>query len=193
MQKNNTPLNHLELLYEMNRLFLSFLQTRARRDQDCFELPAQVRTALSEASDEQLDRAAALPHALFRLHLEASRAADAPPERSTPEAIGVYCLQISLLQSARELCRQNAHLAQTFLNLPATDLIRLRCLALIELTGLAENAHLVTAGFAGEPWLWQKMLSPNAASEQRSLRLIALQPRAADMLSSRPGAAMRMH
>lgn len=192
MQENNTTLDHLDLVYEMNRLFLSFLQGRAKRDIDCLGLPAAISALLRSADDEQLNRAAALPHALFRLDLAPSSTADAPLERSSSEAIALYCLQVSLLQSVRNLCRQNAHLAQAFLSLPATSLVRLRCLVLIELTGLAESSRLVRAGFADKPWLWREMLSADAALDQRRLRLIAMQPRTADMLLQPRRAGIRI-
>ncbi len=192
MQENNTPLHHLELLHEMNRLFLSFLQCAAQRAQDCLGLPGDIAARLAATRAAQLDAAAALPHALFRLDLDASHMADAPLERTSSEAIALYCLQVSLLQSVRELCRRNAHLAQAFLDLPASELIRLRCLALIEIADLAESSRLVRAAFVDEPWLWRRILSVEAASDQRSLRLIALQPRAADMLPLRRRGGLRI-
>jgi hypothetical protein len=187
MLKNNKTLPHLELLFEMNRLFLSFLQVRAQRDQDCLGLPAGIARLLGPATDEQLDRAAGLPHALFALDLNdaANRAADAPPVRMSPEATGVYCLQVSLLQSARNLCHHNAHLAQTFLGLEAASLMRLRCLTLIDITTLAESMRVVRTAFASEARLWTEILSMDDTDDQRWLRLIALQPRAADMLPPR--------
>ncbi len=184
MHENNNSIPHLELLFEMNRLFLSFLQERARRGQDCLGLPAGIAPLLSTAHDAQLDRAASLPHALFCLSLssESGRAADAPLIHMSSEAIAIYCLQVSLLQSARNLCRQNAPLAQTFLGLQAGCLMRLRCLALIDITSLAESTRAVRAGFASEPRLWTQILNMNDADDHRALRLIALQPRATDML-----------
>lgn len=181
MQENNNPLDHLERVYEMNRLFLSFLQLRARRRADCLGLPGPIAVLFRTASDAQLDRAAALPQALFRLNLERRNTADAPMERTSKEATDLYCLQISLLQGARNLCRRSSHLARTFLSLPASSLIRLRCLALLELTGVAESSQLVRASFSDEPWLWNEVLSSQAAGEQRQLRLLALQPRAGDL------------
>jgi hypothetical protein len=183
MQENHTLLSHLELIHEMNRLFLSFLQDRAKRGCACLGLPASIGALLRAASDVQLDRAASLPHALFSLDLdlELRTTADAPVPRTSPEAIALYCLQISLLQSARNLCRANSHLAQTFLRLPARTLIQLRCLALIELTGVAATSRLACASFADEAWLWRKILSTGAPEDQRRLRLIALQPRAVDV------------
>ncbi|MGD8323009.1 MAG: hypothetical protein PVF50_01490 [Gammaproteobacteria bacterium] len=181
MQENNSPLDHLELVYEMNRLFLSFLQDRARRSFDCLGLPAPIAARLRSAGDAQLDRAAGVPHALFRLDLEPVSAADAPLEYASSEAIALYALQSSLLLSARNLCRQNPHLAQTFLSLPASTLIRLRCLALIEIATVARTARLCSAAFANELWLWHEVLDAESSGEQRRLRLIAMQPRVADL------------
>jgi hypothetical protein len=184
MQENNKSTPHLELLFEMNRLFLSFLQARARRGQDCLGLPAVIEPLLDAAPDAQLDRTASLPHALFAVNLNdpADRAADAPLLPMSAEATGLYCLQVSLLQSARHLCRHNAPLAQTFLGLNPGCLMRLRCLALIDITNLPESTRVVSAAFAGEPRLWAQMLSMGDAEDHRSLRLIALQPRASDIL-----------
>ncbi len=184
MQENNNSTPHLELLFEMNRLFLSFLQARAQRGQDCLGLPGVIEPLLRDAPEVQLDRAAGLPHALFALNLSdaADFAADAPLPLMSADAAGLYCLQVSLLQSARNLCRQNAPLAQTFLGLQAGCLMRLRCLALIDITQLAESTRAVRAGFVSEPRLWMQMLSMDDSDDQRCLRLIALQPRATDML-----------
>ncbi len=187
MPKNNKSLPHLELLFEMNRLFLSFGQARVQRGQDCLGLSAGITGLLGSATDEQLDRAAGLPHALFALNLNdaANCAADAPPVRMSPEATAVYCLQVSLLQSARNLCHHNAHLAQTFLGLDAASVMRLRCLTLIDITTLAESMRVVSTAFAGEARIWTEILSVDDTDDLRWLRLIALQPRAADMLPER--------
>jgi hypothetical protein len=190
MQENNSASDHLEQICEMNRLFLSFLQDRARRRIDCLGLDEATCELLHAATETQLDRAATLPRALFSFDIDPLRAADAPFERDAGNLIAIYSLQSKLLLSARSLCRQNAHLAQTFLGLPARMLIRLRCLTLIELIALAETHCLVAAGFDGEPWIWRELLDAGRSSEKRSLRLIALQPRTGDLtLHAESGAA----
>lgn len=181
MQENNSPLEHLELVYEMNRLFLSFLKDRARRRSDCLGLTPSICTLLREAGEARLDQAAALPRALFHIDIDLSETAVRAPERMSRDVIALYSLQSKLLLSARNLIRQNAHLAQTFLGLPARTLIQLRCLALMELATLADTACVLAAGFEAEPWLWRELLCSENPLEQRRLRLIALQPRAADI------------
>jgi hypothetical protein len=181
MQENNNASDHLEQICEMNRLFLSFLHERARRRVDCLGLDETTCELLRTATEAQLDRAATVPRALFSFAIDALRAADAPLQRDAGDLIAIYSLQSKLLLSARNLCRQNAHLAQTFLGLPARMLIRLRCLTLIELVALAETDCLVAAGFDSEPWLWRELLGAGNSSERRSLRLIALQPRTGDL------------
>ena len=181
MQENNSPIEHLELVSEMNRLFLSFLHERAVRRADCLGLDADTCKLLRLATDAQLDRAATLPRALFTIDVEPGCAVDVLRERDSGDLIALYSLQSKLLLSARNLCRQNAHLAQTFLGLPARVLIRLRCLTLMDLVTLAETASLVAAGFEREPWLWRELLRHTDATEQRRLRLLALQPRASDL------------
>jgi len=190
MQENNSPLEHLELVCEMNRLFLGFLQGRARRGADCLGLAEPIRGLLCSASEAQLDRAAELPRALFHLNIDVDAAAEAPPGQTSGELIALYSLQSKLLLSARNLSRQNAHLARAFLGLPARTLIRLRGLVLMDLANLAEAACLVAAGFNEEPWLWRELLCSENPTEQRRLRLIALQPRAVDI---HPAAASGPH
>ena len=180
------PLHHLERIQEMNRLFLSFLHHRASGSAGCLGLPESVRDLLRRAGDAELDRAAALPHALFRLEPEPAGAADASTEYSIAEAMALYCLQASLLQSARDLCRECSHLALTFLSLPSRTLIRLRCLSLIEITTLARNPRLVTASYPEEPWIWEDLLATETPVDQRRLRLLALQPRAGEMTLAAP-------
>lgn len=192
MQENNNLPDQLELLSEMNRLFLAYLQDRARRDLDCLGLPGSVTALLRSADQQQLERAAELPHALFQLNLDAGRAADAVPARSPAETNAVYCLQISLLHSARDLCRQNSHLAQSFLRLSAKTLIRLRCLALIDLAGIAEQTHLVVVRFIEQPWIWKELLCTQIRSETRQLRLIALQPRVTDLTDAPESVSARI-
>lgn len=95
--------------------------------------------------------------------------------------MATYCLQLSLLQGARNLCRDSAHLAQAFLSLSSQALIRLRCLALIDITTLAQDAGLVAPSYVDEPWIWEDLLINEAPVDQRRLRLLALQPRGGDM------------
>lgn len=190
MQENNSPLDHLELVYEMNRLFLGFLQGRARRGVDCLGLAAPICGLLHAATDAQLDRAAGLPRALFRISVDFDATAEVALEHASSEVLALYSLQSKLLLSARNLSRQNAHLAQTFLGLPASALIRLRCLALMELVTLAETACVLVAGFDSEPWLWRELLCTENSSDQRRLRLVALQPRVAD-ISTAAGSGSR--
>jgi len=181
MHENNSPLEHLELVYEMNRLFLSFLQGRACRGVECLGLATPVCALLRTATDAQLDRAAGLPRGLFRIDCDLDTRAARALERDSSELIALYSLQSKLLLSARHLCSQNAHLAQAFLGLPDRTLVRLSCLALLELATLAETACLVAASFEDEPWLWRELLCSENPMDLRRARLIALQPRAADM------------
>ena len=67
--KQQLRLPHLELLFEMNRLFLSFLQVRVQRDEDCLGLPAGDRAGLLDSGapmSSSIGRPS-LPHALFVL------------------------------------------------------------------------------------------------------------------------------
>ena len=185
MQKNHNAHEHLELIHEMNRLFLSFLQTRAKRRRDCLGLAPPVCEMLRGASDEQLDRAAALPRALFRLDIELNVTADAAAESDTAERIALFALQSALLLNARHLSRRNAHLAQAFLGIGPQTLMKLRSLALIELTNIAETARLVAAGFDDEPWLWRDLLCGESEPQQRRVRLLAMQPRSSDIVPER--------
>ena len=52
---------------------------------------------------------------------------------------------------------------------------------LLELTELAETVDLIGVSYADDPWLWRELLRCDSQTDQRRLRLIALQPRAADI------------
>ncbi|MGD8808093.1 MAG: hypothetical protein PVG24_00740 [Gammaproteobacteria bacterium] len=181
MQKNHSALEHLELIHEMNRLFLSFLHARAKRRRDCLGLAAPVCELLRAASEEQLDRAAALPRALFRLDIDLEASAGANMESDPGERIALFSLQSALLLNARHLSRRNAHLAQAFLGIGTQTLIRLRSLVLLELANIAKTARLVAASFDDEPWLWRDLLCSESEPAQRRIRLLAMQPRSTDM------------
>jgi len=185
MQKNHNALEHLELIHEMNRLFLSFLHARAKRRRNCLGLAPPICEMLRTASDEQLDRAAGLPRALFRLDICLNATADAAIENDTGERIALFSLQAALLLNARHLSRRNAHLAQAFLGIGPQTLIKLRGLALIDLSNIAETAWLVAAGFDDEPWLWRDLLRSESEPQQRTVRLLAMQPRRSDITIDR--------
>jgi hypothetical protein len=185
MHKNNIALEHLELIHEMNRLFLSFLQTRAQRRRDCLGLALPICELLRTATEEQLDRAAGLPRALFRLDIDLNATADAPGEREASERLAMFALQSALLLNARHLSYRNAHLAQAFLGIGPQTLMRLRRLALIELANIAETARLVAAGFDDEPWLWRDLLCSESEPQLRTVRLLAMQPRRSDITLAR--------
>lgn len=192
MHENNSLSEHLELVEEMNRLFLSFLQGRARRGVECLGLPEPACALLRNATAAQLDRAATLPRALFSIDIEDTAAADGSIEQASSETIALYSLQSKLLLSAKILSRRNAHLAQTFLGLSQAALVKLQCLVLVELVELAETARIVATRFDDEPRFWRELLCSEDQLAQRRLRLIALQPRAADLnLSAGPRAARR--
>jgi len=185
MQKNHNAHEHLELIHEMNRLFLSFLHGRAKRRADCLGLAPSICEMLRTASDEQLDRAAGLPRALFRLDIDLNATADAAIENDTGERIALFSLQAALLLNARHLSRRNAHFAQAFLGIGPQTLMKLRGLVLTDLSNIAETARLVAAGFDDEPWLWRDLLRSESEPQQRTVRLLALQPRRSDITIAR--------
>lgn len=169
-------LEHLEPIHELNRLFLGFLQSRARVDRDCLGLPPSAHAPLRAADGVALDDCARFPRALFRLRCD--RVADA-----THESAGAgerdaryHDLALSILWAARQTSRQSPYHAQFLLGLDVAQIELLRSLAASDLARLAGGADVVRCAFTDRDWVWRSLLTDNRPESRRQLVLVALQP-----------------
>jgi hypothetical protein len=169
-------LEHLEPLYELNTLFLEFLQSRVRAERDSLDLPASVHAPLRAADASLLDSVAKFPRALFRVEcgLTASDrdAASAPRERDAR----YHDLAFSILWSARQTSRQSPYQAQFLFGLDVPAIEHLRSLGLAGLAELAGTREVVRCALVDQDWVWLSLLTETRPEARRHLALVALQP-----------------
>ena len=179
--------NDLDEVQELNRLFLEFLQTRARASDDCLGLGRRVAGLLQTAAAARLDAMAAFPRALFRLE---SHQAESPPILDPGADVGArsrQALQLTILHSAWNMSRRNAYGARLFLGLDEAHIRRLRIMPLSELPAMSAYGGVVTCGFLEAPWLWKELLTEMRPESRRQLLLIGLQPQ----VYGRPAAVLQ--
>jgi hypothetical protein len=172
--------DRLEELHELNRLFLAYLQARAREGQPCLGLPRGVVACLRDAEPEALDQIATLPTALFRLQLDpVAGLAESIPTPSSALARMQLSLVLTILNNARYLARTRPFEARLFLHLSVYQLRRLRALPLSRLTAMAGARGVLRCAFADAQLTWTALLRSRSADASRMLILIALQPNVA--------------
>jgi hypothetical protein len=172
--------DQLEQVHELNRLFLGFLQTRARRNGDCLGLPDASRSVLLKADGAQLDQVAAFPRALFSLSLDEAVTLHAMDPLPSAADSARQSVNITILLCAWNFSRQRVHQARVLLGLKAQTIQRLRALQLAELPRVALSPHLVSCAFAGADWLWTQLLTETRPEARQQLALVALQPSRAE-------------
>ena len=168
--------DQLQQVHELNRLFLTYLQTRVRGDRDCLGLPAGARSLLRKTTAEALAVIAEFPRALFDLKLDdraAPQVRDPLPSRGDAAR---HALSLTILLCAWSLSRQSAYQARLLLGLEPRAIQRLRAMQLIDLQQLAHVPELVLCAFAGRDWLWNELLTDARPEARQQLALIALQP-----------------
>jgi hypothetical protein len=172
-------LEYLQPVQELNRAFLEFVQSRARRQLDCLGLPSAARVALRAASAVQLDAVAQFPRALFRLVLEAlgpREPAMRSPARQAGHDTAHHDLCLSILWAARHTSRHSPYQARLLFALEIAEVQRLRELPLPELHDLACSPVVLRCAFAEQAWLWRKLLTDARPEALHRLTLVALQP-----------------
>ena len=168
--------DQLQQVHELNRLFLTYLQIRARDERDCLGLPEGVRSVLRKTSSETLAQIGDFPRALFDLKLDdcaVPQVRDPLPRRDDAAR---HSLCLTILVCARSLSRQSTYQARLLLGLETRSIQRLRSMQLGDLQQLAHIPQLVLCAFAGRDWLWNELLSDPRPEARRQLALIALQP-----------------
>jgi hypothetical protein len=168
-------LDQLQLIHELNRLFLTYLQIRARTDAECLGLPELARPILRRASSELLAAVAEFPRALFDLKLDEHAAQVRDPLRSRNDAAR-HSLCLTILHCAWTLSRQSVYQARLLLALEPRAIQRLRAMQLGDFQDVAQERELVHCAFAGRDWLWGELLTDPRPEMRQQLALIALQP-----------------
>jgi hypothetical protein len=168
-------LDQLQQVHELNRLFLTYLQTRVRADGECLGLPELARPILRRASSEWLAAVAEFPRALFDLTLDERAAQTRDPLRSRDDAAR-HALCLTILLCAWTLSRQSVYQARLLLALEPRTIQRLRTMQLSDLQQVAHGRELVHCAFAGRDWLWSELLTDPRPEMRQQLALIALQP-----------------
>lgn len=160
---------------ELNGLFLSFLRERRAQRADTLGLPGPVAAVLAELSDERLVLLAAYPQAMFRFELDALAAGDpdGPAADIDPDLAD---LQLMLLVSARNLCRQNPYAARLYLRLSAPQVRLLAALVMTDMPVLAGRHRLVRCAYLRLSWMWPELFRTADTDRERALILLGLQP-----------------
>ena len=169
-------LDQLELVHELNRLFLTYLQTRARGDADCLGLPELARPILRRATSDWIAAVAEFPRALFDIKIDERGAQQLrDPLRSRDDAAR-HSLCLTIVHCAWTLSRQSVYHARLLLALEPRTIQRLRAMQLSDLQHVAHARDLVQCAFAGRDWLWSELLTDPRPEMRQQLALIALQP-----------------
>ena len=168
--------DQLEHVQELNRLFLTVLQSCVQNKLDCLGLPSGARSALRSASGALLDSVADFPRALFQICLDDHEAADGHTAPTTRIETIRQSMNLTILLCAWTFSRQSVYQARFLLGLESRGIQRLRALQLTDLQRLALTPQLVICAFAHREWLWTELLTETRPETRRQLALIALQP-----------------
>ena len=168
--------DQLRQVHELNRLFLTHLQTRVRDDRDCLGLPDGARAILRKTSPEALAAIAEFPRALFDLALDDRAAPQVRDPLPSRDDAARHALCLTILLCAWTLSRQSAYHARLLLGLEPRAIQWLRTMRLSELQRLAHVQDLVLCAFADRDWLWTELLTDARPEARQQLALIALQP-----------------
>ena len=169
-------LDHLEPIHELNRLFLGFLQSRARVDRDCLGLPSSAQAPLRAADTVSLDDAARFPRALFQLSCDRVVDAGLDSAIAAERDARYHDVVLPILWAARQTSRQSPYRAQFLLGLDVAQIELLGSLAASDLARLAANLDILRCAFAAQEWVWRSLLTDRRPESRRQLVLVALQP-----------------
>jgi len=189
MPQNSAPIDGLEELFELNRLFLISLRSELRHGDNPYGLPAGARRLVREASAVTLENLAKYPQALFELDLESlgrTGVNDPPAPRTEPLA---RALNLTILVSAWNMSRHSGYAARLFLRLSTTEIRTLRTTPLSELPRMAQHERLVACAFREPARLWSQLLTEARPEYRRRLLLLGLQPR----VELNRGSGLRLH
>ena len=175
MPREARDFEDLDHIRELNRLFLSFLHTRAHERLDCLGLNEMTVATLRSASAETLERLADFPCALFRLKLDAlgPRVADASRFQVDPAQLS---LQSGILNGVWHLVRRSSYSARLYLAMSDAEVRLLRSMPLLDLSRLALSVDLIGCAFRESEWMWIELLTETRPEFRRCLLLVGMQP-----------------
>lgn len=181
MASDSGGTDRLEEIRELNRLFLTYAQARARQGQPCMDLPRSAARRLVEAPAETLESLAALPAALFRLDLDRAQGTRDGAARERHMDRMRLSLALTILNSAWHMARERGFEARMFLHLSTASLRRLRLTPLSGIPELANMPDLLRCAFAECRFTWPALFHREEPEARRMLTLIALQPKLAPL------------
>lgn len=170
-------LDQLQQVHELNRAFLSLLQTRLRQQRMCLGLPLGAWPAVMTASQGLLDAAAVVPRSLFRIALDA-RAPSGEASADFDDIERQLCL--SVLLGARATSRHSAYQARLLFGLDTVDVERLAGASLPDVHRLAAVPGMLACALCEPQWFWPWLLTMTRPEVRLKLTLLALQPRVGD-------------
>ena len=179
------PLPAVDEIRQLNRLFLDLLRAEPLAAVR-FGLSARALRHLRQATDDQVERAAALPRALFRLRLPAAGCCQALVPSELAAGTGPQAFQLTLMLYAWNLSRQSGYAARLLLGLSDRDIRRLRTTAISELLGMAVADDVVGIAFDEFDWIWPELLTETRPERWRQLLLLGFQPAQALVASASP-------
>jgi hypothetical protein len=184
MTRSEPPIEAVDEIRQLNRLFLGFLREQAEVPPERFGLSARASALVKRAPPHQIDRAASFPRALFSLRLppalpEAMRQSPAPGSRER-------VVELVLLYGARNLCRMSGYWARLLLRLADEEVKRLRIADVAEIVTMSHFDGIVSAAFADLEWVWPELLTESRPEQWRRLLLIGFQPDYALRSASEP-------
>jgi len=171
---------------ELNRLFLIYLQTAARRGGDCMGLDPAVMRGLRRAQPPVIEAMSAFPRAFFALNM-----GEDPPAEPTVTVLPATQLEqmreaftLTALLSVWHMSRRRGYQARMFLGLSVASIGRLRAVPLGRLHLLTQRTDILRCAFPDALRLWEVLLGQSGLRLPRALTLVGLQP---DLGSERVG------
>lgn len=179
MSPTEPPNEAVAEIRQLNRLFLDFLRDQGPGSVERFGLSARAAEILSRADQQQIERAAGFPRALFGLGLAPVSAAAVPDLAATSNREQVVALV--LLHSARNLARMSGYWARLLLRLNDDSVQQLRAATVEQIVALSAADGVVTAAFGVLDRVLPELLEEPHPERWRRLLLLGFQP---DILSS---------
>ncbi len=170
------PLEAVEEVHELNRMFLAFLRDSTDAEVRRFGLPPVAADALRLAPAEQFERAAGFPRALFRLRIPGNEAGSSGPPVPIDSSHREQVLRLVLLHSARSFSRSSGYWARLLLGLEDSEVSRLRAADVSKIVMLSRQDGIVRAAFDATDWIWPELFTETRPEYRRRLLLIGFQP-----------------
>ena len=172
----NPPAETLDEVRQLNAMFLQFLRDLSDCELEKLGLSAHAVDAIRRAGQDELDRAARFPRALFRLHLPTAEPETVSERATLARDSRTRVLSLVLLHSARNLSRSSGYWARLLLWLHDDEVDRLRAADVAEIVTLSLSDDVVRAASDASDWIWRELLTEDRPEYRRRLLLIGFQP-----------------